>query len=577
MRLDRYELGVEIGAGASARVCRAFDTELHRSVAVKLLHPHLVGRGAFAQRFRREAQAVAAIEHENILRVYDVSPETAPELYFVSELVEGGSLAEWLAQIPDGKLPHETALAVAVQILKGLEAAHKAGIIHRDLKPENVMVTRNGVVKIADFGIAHRDTDSQLTLSGSLVGSPAYMSPEQIDGRNVDARTDLFSFGVLFYQLVTGRLPFGDGPLVQVLQRIAKNERDVVTAHAPSLDPRIVTVIETCLQPLPDHRPASAHQAKEMLLPVVHARGVSDLAEEIHTSRNADEEVHKRRTYAVVENLVAEAKKILNQGADPTLAMSLIDRALELQPFHFEAYRLLQRTGNKQKKRAAYAAMASIFAAAAAAGAWFAFWHSEPVPDPQPPRPQHAQVAPAPMVPNIPLVPVPSPRGEPRRDAKATAPTATTRPARPAGADAIVRLVTRPWARVYVDGKDLGETPLLRELKLKPGKHTLQFRNPQTRLIEQTVVLTPGEVLDKVVDLPVQPSLLQVSVGQDEQVFVDGKAIDGAALGEPLQVSHGEHTLRFVRGREERKKTVQASAGRLVQISSPFLGEPPAP
>lgn len=578
-RLGRYELREEIGAGASARVYRAVDTELKRNVALKVLHSHLRNEGSFAKRFRREAEAVAVLQHPNILPIYDVSPESDEDLYFVTEWVESGTLQDWLKE-EDGPLPHELAISVGLQVGRGLSAAHREGIIHRDLKPENLMFTAEGHVKIADFGVAHREMAGDvLTLSGNLVGSPSYMAPEQIEGGTIDARTDLFALGVVLYRMITGKLPFGDGPVLQILQRIATGSFEDLRGVAPSIDPRLAALIDSCLATDPGDRPANTEQFREKLQDIARLRHLEDPAEELKTYRYADDLGRKQWTYKVVNSLVEEARTLLKKGTEPTLAIALVDRALELQPFHFEAYRLLEMTTTQQRSRVRIVLIALVVLIGLIFGIWqISDWVADEPDGPQPETLLETGLEPGP----IPEAPAPVETGQsesPQRPAPAATAAVTPpapQPTVPAAqlAAGTLRLATRPWAEVFVNDELKGRTPMLQELQLQPGRHTVRLRNPQTEMVEFTVEIKSGEALDKRVALPILPALLQISVASDEQVWIDGREVYPSDLTDPIELAHGDRTIRFLRGGREQSKTVHVMAGRLQEISSPFLSDP---
>jgi serine/threonine protein kinase len=234
-RLGPYEILARLGAGGMGEVYRAHDARLKRDVAVK------VSAAQFSERFEREARAAAALNHPNICQLYDVGPN-----YLVMELVEGETLK--------GPLPVETALNYARQIAEGLEAAHEKGITHRDLKPSNVMITREGVVKVLDFGLAvlvapasAGDEAETLTMSptreGMIMGTVAYMSPEQARGQPVDRRADIWAFGAVLYEMLTGKQPFTGETVSDVLAAVLKNEPDlkVIPPQARKLVARCLT------------------------------------------------------------------------------------------------------------------------------------------------------------------------------------------------------------------------------------------------------------------------------------------------------------------------------------------------
>ena len=223
---SRYQTRELLGRGGMSEVYRGFDLELRRPVAIKRLRPDLGNNPGFRARFRREAQAAGRLSHSAIVAVFDTGEErdetgsTIP--FIVMELVEGGSLCDALRQA--GRLPPRRALEVTSGVLDALACSHAAGIIHRDIKPANVMLTGAGGVKVADFGVARpvSDTSGTVTLAGTVVGTPQYLSPEQGRGGTVDARSDIYSVGCMLYELLVGEPPFtGDSPVSIVVQHVS--------------------------------------------------------------------------------------------------------------------------------------------------------------------------------------------------------------------------------------------------------------------------------------------------------------------------------------------------------------------
>ncbi len=216
----RYRLLEEVGQGGMAIVYRAHDDSLKREVAVKVLHPHLSAEPESKARLEREAQAVAKLKHPNILEIFDYSGSDAESAYIVTEFIDGRTLKHFLGE---RKIKHpEVAMLIAAELAGALGHAHGLGIIHRDIKPENVMIRRDGLLKLMDFGIAQVLDLERMTVTGQLLGSPAYMAPELIEGRRLDVRTDVFSMGILLYQLATGALPFSGRNPHEVLRRITE-------------------------------------------------------------------------------------------------------------------------------------------------------------------------------------------------------------------------------------------------------------------------------------------------------------------------------------------------------------------
>ncbi|MDP2342858.1 MAG: serine/threonine-protein kinase [Deltaproteobacteria bacterium] len=228
--LDDFETGPVLGQGGMATVYRSTDKRTGEVVALKLMLANVADDPTFIERFRREARATMALQHENICRVL-AAGEGDGKLFMAMEVIDGGSVRE-LKQKFGGKFPPQLAAEIVGQLLEALGAAHKLGVIHRDLKPANLMLTRSGVLKLVDFGIAKTSTDNTLTATGMLVGTPAYMSPEQVKGDPLDGRSDLFSTGLIFHDLMCGRSPYySDNPgtsLMKVLQEEVPGVFDVM-------------------------------------------------------------------------------------------------------------------------------------------------------------------------------------------------------------------------------------------------------------------------------------------------------------------------------------------------------------
>ena len=253
---NRYEIMEQIGMGGMARVFRALDHRLNRQVAVKILREDLAEDAELRRRFHEEAQAVAMLSHPNIVAVYDVSRSSDVE-YIVMELIDGITLKQYM-QKKGNKLNWREALHFITQIVKALGHAHSRGIIHRDIKPHNIMVLRDGSVKVADFGIARVASGGHSTLTQEALGSVHYISPEQARGSHIDARSDLYSAGVVLYEMITGRLPFeGDTPVSVAIQHI-----NSIPLSPREIDPAIPEALEAitmkAMAPDPDNRYLSA-------------------------------------------------------------------------------------------------------------------------------------------------------------------------------------------------------------------------------------------------------------------------------------------------------------------------------
>jgi Tol biopolymer transport system component len=268
-RLGRYEIVAPLGAGGMGEVYRAQDPRLGREVAIKVLPAEVAGDEERLRRFEREARAASALAHPNLLTVFELG-ESDGVAFLVSELLAGDSLR---ARLDAGALPPKKAIDVALQIARGLGAAHARGIVHRDLKPENLFLTRDGIVKILDFGLAKlvlseaattsgfhaAATAAELTREGTVVGTVGYMSPEQVRGEPVDARSDLFAFGCVLYELLAGRRAFAGGSPVETLSAILRDEPPPLALAAGELAaPALAAIVAHCLEKDPAARFQSA-------------------------------------------------------------------------------------------------------------------------------------------------------------------------------------------------------------------------------------------------------------------------------------------------------------------------------
>jgi tRNA A-37 threonylcarbamoyl transferase component Bud32 len=261
---DRYELGPVLGEGGMARVHRGLDRQLRRHVAVKVLAPPLDRDRSFIERFRREARAAAGLSHPNIVAVFDSGSDHGTH-FIVTELVEGETLADRLKR--DGPMPPAEAVAVAVDVARALAAAHERGLIHRDIKPGNVMVLPDGRVKVVDFGIARAAGSDTLTGTGVVLGSTAYLSPEQAGGKTVDERADLYALGCVVYEMLTGHVPFrADTPIATMYRHV--NEDAPPPSTITPVQPELEAVVMRCLEKEPKRRFASAAELEAALLAV---------------------------------------------------------------------------------------------------------------------------------------------------------------------------------------------------------------------------------------------------------------------------------------------------------------------
>ena len=258
---NRYEIIKKIGDGGMAFVYKAKDILLNRIVAVKVLRPEFVDDDEFLGKFKREAEAVASLSHPNIVNVYDVG-EDGKVHYIVMEYIDGQNLKEIIKN--EGTLDEYTALDITKQIAMALSAAHKKGIIHRDIKPHNILISNEGrVVKVADFGIAKAVSNSTMTNIGSIIGSVHYFSPEQAKGKFVSNNADLYSLGIVLYEMIIGKVPFrGDSPISIALQHI-NDEIEFTSEEQINIPQSVRTIIKKLTEKSSVDRYQSAEEVIE--------------------------------------------------------------------------------------------------------------------------------------------------------------------------------------------------------------------------------------------------------------------------------------------------------------------------
>src|SRR5882762_10147394 len=263
-RLGPFEILSSIGAGGMGEVYRARDTRLDRIVAIKVLPTHLADRSDLRERFEREARTIASLNHPHICTLFDIGQQDGID-YLVMEYLEGETLAQRLLK---GPLPLEQVLRYAIEIADALDKAHRKGVTHRDLKPGNIILTKTGT-KLLDFGLAKlkqevapanvqlsqlATADDPLTAKGTIVGTLQYMAPEQLGGKEVDARTDIFAFGAVVYEMATGKRAFEGKSQASVIGAILEKEPPAMSSLQPMTPPALDRVVKKCLAKEPEKR-----------------------------------------------------------------------------------------------------------------------------------------------------------------------------------------------------------------------------------------------------------------------------------------------------------------------------------
>jgi len=276
---ERYKLIEEVGQGGMAIVYRATDETLKRVVAIKVLHQHLAAEPESKARLEREAQAVAKLRHDNILEIFDYSGLDSQSSYIVTEFIDGQTLKQFLSARAL-RYP-EVAALIAVEVCGARAHAHGVGVLHRDVKPENVMVRKDGLLKLMDFGIAQVLDLERMTVTGQLLGSPAYMAPEIIEGKPLDFRTDVFSVGIMLYLLATGNLPFTGKNPHDVLRRITEGKFPDPRLVGKGVDQALSRIITHALARRPEDRYADVGPLADDLRVYLGDAGLADVRAEL--------------------------------------------------------------------------------------------------------------------------------------------------------------------------------------------------------------------------------------------------------------------------------------------------------
>lgn len=370
----------ELGHGGMAVVYRAHDPQLERDVAIKVLHPHLARDEESRARFAREARAAARLRHPNIVEVYEFSEAQDTRSYLVTELLEGPTLRRFVEQHPD--VPAEVAAAMGIVLCDALACAHRQGVIHRDVKPDNLML-QGGALKLTDFGIAHVVDAREMTATGQVLGSPAHMAPEQIEGSRVDARTDVFATGTVLYALTTGRLPFDGANAHALLRKILDGEYTDPLRVAPKIGHRFAAILRRAMARIPADRYESAEALRDALVDFVAELGW------------AAPEVELRRYFSNPEGFAAALRSTLltvlprrgeaaRAAGNLPEAMGYFNRALALDPGNVRVIALLRSAARRRQmlRRLRAAGLVGAAAAVTAVGVLggVALWRPRPTP-----------------------------------------------------------------------------------------------------------------------------------------------------------------------------------------------------
>ena len=326
----KYAIEARLGSGAMGNIYKGVHLDLGKPVVIKVLHPHLIADETQVKRFKREAKAASLLNHPNVVMIHDFGYTSSGLAYIVMEYIEGDDLRKIL--FSEGRLAPLRVIRISEQVLSALAEAHAAGIIHRDIKPENIMLTHTitgeEIVKVLDFGIAKLQdmtvagAEGFKTATGTIFGTPEYMSPEQITGKKLDPRSDLYSFGITMYEMLTGVLPFEGEGLLDIARQHLKESPPSIRERVPECPPELEAFVMKLLEKRPEARWSSAVEAREKLLEIerqIQGQNLSsdrnNRSEEKEKETSENEEEDGGATVVIQDpNFIAEIQKKMEEA-----------------------------------------------------------------------------------------------------------------------------------------------------------------------------------------------------------------------------------------------------------------------
>jgi tRNA A-37 threonylcarbamoyl transferase component Bud32 len=544
--LAKYHLLEELGHGGMATVYRAHDRRLEREVAVKVIHRHLRENTEVAARFTGEAKAVAKLRHPNIVDVYDVSDENEAERYLVVELVKGTTLRKLLAD--RGHLPSEIAAIIAIEVGEALAHAHEHGVIHRDVKPENVLVDlersrpdpdrpkdQRSRIKLTDFGIAKLLDAQGVTSTGQVLGSPAHMSPEQIEGGPVTERSDVFGLGVLLYECLVGVLPFEGKNPAQVLRRVLDGSFTPADRARPTVGAGLGRIVGRALAHTPEERYPSISAMLGELREELRVVGFDEPRRELEeflADGPAYVAAYERR---VVNRLVELGRRARAERA-VARAAACFNRALAYRPDDLELLRLVSGLAQAERLRRnlrAAAWLALLLTGVVAAGFGVVRWLAPTGRVAGPPEPRGLESAPVPALSAVATVaPSVAPPVLPSAAKTARQPSRRPNPSVFSGVKSTPRALERRPVKVVITGGAIGGYVLVDGARLSSGesrelqigqRYSFEFRPPDDNA-DCCAITT------KVVEITETTSVVEATVPFDPATIVARGAPPGTKL-----------------------------------------------
>ncbi len=524
--LAPYRIDAEIAHSSICTIYRAYEENLGRPVLIKKLHPQMAREEDIRKRFEREAQVCARVKHENIVDIYSYRAD-ADATFLVMEFVEGESLGDLLKR--QGRIEWQVALTMLAGVLKGLAHAHSKGVFHRDIKPDNLLVSQDGRIKITDFGLSTIADSASMTVQDAVVGTPAYLPPEQVSGGKFDHRGDLFSVGVTFYEVLTGSAPFSGQTFSETLKKILTYSPPSPSTFIPEIPQEFDQILAHLLEKQPSKRAGSADGVFEEVKKLAHMKGVeldhATVMDSLHSVENGSASKSVIPLPAMQSGM---AKRAL-----PVWALGLTVAMVAIMLFMVPSRSKLVGDGLPKLKESILDASRNIASSVKLRQSKMSrgdFSDGSVLPTPETGKPKSDTH-------NIPLDNSTKSPPSPAINAHVTVPTTPGQ----------LTLTTRPWAMVTIDNISYGQTPLTGAIELSPGEHLITLNNPEFPTpFTETVNVPSGGTATLDANLWDMVGVVQVlSVKPWAEIVVDGISYGLTPRAKPIIVTFGKHVIEL--------------------------------
>lgn len=527
MSKDNFSILEKINESSTTTVFKAHQNVLDRTVLLKVLHKHLLRDKNLVARFTREARACAVLHSENIVQVYDLTEiDGAPTI--VMEYVEGKSLEEMLL---NHIYPEEFVIKIASSVLNALSYAHERGIVHRDIKPGNILVSENGMVKVTDFGLAAVSDAPSLTMEGSLIGTPAYMSPEQARGEPVDGRTDLFSLGVTLIEILTGEKILLGKSYAECINNIQSFRQKSLDKFSDKCSPHILEFLKRLLAPDKEARFSSAEQALDFLSPdLTGNKSVRKFRGLVVKRRKSDLLLGGIGAGIIIAGILflslrnPNDKNVMkNLGADISSASKVVPASRDIlseKKSDSDVNKLELKVPDKDNSKSSDASN---------------------------------------QIPNKLVASLQNTQNEKRSGAVESD-------------SGYISIDCKPWADVYIDSEYVGKTPIAGSFKVAVGRHTVMYNNPFFVPIVKNVTIQPKTQSSVDADFLGSAGFISVTIIPWGDIFVDDVNRGTTPISEPIIVSSGVRKLTIHNPKfEDFEQKVIVNPGDTLKLNFNFL------